>query len=60
MITKGALKMTHEDGTVITAKAGDAYFCSPGHTAEVDGDEVCEMIEFSQQVAVAYKETIQD
>lgn len=56
IIMKGALKMTHDDGTVVVAKAGDAYYCGPGHLAEVEGDEQTVMVEFSQQLAQEYKE----
>lgn len=48
--------MTHDDGTVVVAKAGDAYYCGPGHLAEVEGDEQTVMVEFSQQLAQEYKE----
>lgn len=59
-LAQGTFKMTHEDGTEVIAKAGDAYECKPGHLAEVVGDESVIMIEFSQQMAVAYKEVIND
>ena len=59
-IAQGTFQITHDDGTVITAKTGDAYECKPGHLAEVVGDEAVIMIEFSQQMAVAYKEVLKD
>ena len=54
IIQAGTMKMTHEDGTEITVGAGDVYECKPGHTAENIGEDEVVMIEFSQQMAVAY------
>jgi hypothetical protein len=59
-IEKGTFLMKHEDGTEATVTAGQAYECKPGHLAEVVGDEPVVMIEFSQQMSVAYKEVIKD
>ena len=59
-LEKGQFLIKHEDGSEVTVQAGQAYECKPGHTAEVVGDEAVVMIEFSQQMAVAYKEVIKD
>ncbi len=55
-LQSGTFLMKHEDGSEVTASAGQCYECKPGHTAEVIGDEPVVMIEFSQQVEALVKD----
>jgi hypothetical protein len=50
----GRLRVTHEDGTDVEIGAGDAYVISPGHHAEVVGDEPFVGYEFESKTAEEY------
>ncbi len=50
----GSMKVTHEDGSEVTLKPGDAYTIEPGHDGVVLGDEVCVMYEFDARAAETY------
>lgn len=53
-VQSGAMRVTHEDGTVLELGAGDAYVIEPGHDAEVVGDEPFVGFEFEQKTAESY------
>ena len=36
---QGTMRVTHDDGTEMIVKAGDAYSISPGHDGEIISDE---------------------
>ena len=48
------MKVTHEDGSEVILKPGDAYTIEPGHDGVVLGDDVCEMYEFDARAAETY------
>ena len=50
----GSMRVTHDDGTEVVIKPGDAYSIKPGHDGTVLGDEVCVMYEFDQKAAETY------
>jgi hypothetical protein len=54
IVQSGQLHVQHEDGTEITWGPGDVYRCTPGHQAQVVGDEPCVMIEFNNETAATY------
>jgi hypothetical protein len=54
VVQSGAMRVTHDDGTVLDLRAGDAYVIEPGHDAEVLGDEPFVGFEFEQKAAEAY------
>ena len=47
VVTKGRVRVIHDDGTESTYGAGDAYSVKPGHDAWVEGDETIESFEFA-------------
>ena len=47
VLTKGSVRVVHDDGTEATYGAGDAYSVMPGHDAWVEGDETVEGFEFA-------------
>jgi quercetin dioxygenase-like cupin family protein len=47
VVTKGRVRVIHDDGTESTYGAGDAYSIMPGHDAWVEGDEAVEGFEFA-------------
>jgi len=47
VIVQGQLHCIHDDGTVVVASAGDAYYFAPGHDGWVIGDEAVVGYEFS-------------
>jgi quercetin dioxygenase-like cupin family protein len=47
VMTKGRVRVIHDDGTESTYAAGDAYSVMPGHDAWVEGDETVEGFEFA-------------
>ena len=47
VVTKGSVRVVHDDGTEATYGAGDAYSVMPGHDAWVEGDEAVEGFEFA-------------
>ena len=54
VVASGQLLVQHEDGSEATLNSGDVYECTPGHQAQVVGDEPCVMIEFDNQTAETY------
>ena len=54
VVQGGAMRVTHEDGTVLDLGPGDAYVIEPGHDAEVVGDEKFVGFEFEQKSAAEY------
>ncbi len=54
VVQSGQLRVDHEDGSSETLSPGDVYQCSPGHQAQVVGDEPCVMIEFDSQTAATF------
>jgi hypothetical protein len=50
----GRLVVSHEDGTELEVKAGDAYVIEPGHDAWVVGDEPFVGYEFESHAAEDY------
>ena len=46
---QGSMRVTHDDGTVMTIKADDVYSISPGHDGEVISDEAFIGYEFNNQ-----------
>lgn len=49
----GQFKMWNYDNPeeFVIVKQGDVYQCLKGHQAQVLGSEVCQLVEFSQQVS---------
>ena len=47
MVSKGTIRVKHDDGTEIVLNAGDAYSLAPGHDAWGEGDEAVEIYEFN-------------
>ena len=47
VVTKGRVRVSHDDGTESTDGAGDAYSVMPGHDAWVEGDETVEGFAFA-------------
>ena len=54
VVQSGQLLVQHEDGSEATLTPGDVYECTPGHQAQVVGNEPCVMIEFDNQTAGSY------
>jgi len=54
VVQSGAMRITHDDGTVLELTQGDAYVIEPGHNAEVVGDEPFVGFEFEQKAAEEY------
>jgi mannose-6-phosphate isomerase-like protein (cupin superfamily) len=54
VVQSGALRVTHEDGTEVELRAGDAYVIEPGHDAAVVGDERFVALEFETKAAEEY------
>jgi mannose-6-phosphate isomerase-like protein (cupin superfamily) len=54
VVQSGAMRVTHEDGTVLDLGPGDAYVIEPGHDAEVVGEERFVGFEFEQKSAAEY------
>lgn len=54
VVQAGAMRVTHEDGTVLDLGPGDAYVIEPGHDAEVVGEERFVGFEFEQKAAEEY------
>ena len=48
------MRVTHENGTVLELKPGDAYVVEPGHDADVLGEERFIGFEFEQKSAEEY------
>lgn len=53
-VQSGAMRVTHDDGTVLDLGAGDAYVIEPGHNAEVLGSEAFVGFEFAPKAAEEY------
>lgn len=53
-VQAGVLRVTHEDGTEVDLRAGDAYVIEPGHDAAVVGDEPFIALEFETKAAEEY------
>jgi hypothetical protein len=53
-VASGQLLIQHDDGSKATLNPSDLYECTPGHQAQVVGDEPCVMIEFDNQTAGTY------
>ena len=45
-VLKGRMTIRMDNGEEIHLKEGDAFTIPPGHDAWVDGNEVCEMVDF--------------
>ena len=43
MVSKGTIRVKHDDGTEIVLTAGDAYSLAPGHDTWVERDEAVEI-----------------
>ena len=54
VIQSGTLHVTHEDGTDLDLRAGEAYVIEPGHDAWVVGDERVVAFEFEPRAAEEY------
>jgi len=54
VVQSGRMRVTHEDGTVLELRSGDAYTIEPGHDAEILGDEQFVGFEFEPQAAEEY------
>jgi hypothetical protein len=54
VVHSGAMRVTHEDGTVLELGPGDAYVIEPGHDAEVVGADPFVGFEFEQRSAEQY------
>jgi hypothetical protein len=54
VVQSGTLRVTHEDGSELDLRAGDAYVIEPGHDAWVVGDERFVAFEFEQRAAEEY------
>jgi uncharacterized cupin superfamily protein len=54
VIHSGTLGVTHEDGSEIELRAGDAYVIEPGHDAWVVGEERVVAFEFEPRAAEEY------
>src|SRR6266550_2008612 len=46
VVQSGSIRVTHEDGTELELRPGEAYVIEPGHDAEVIGDERFVALEF--------------
>ena len=51
VVQSGTMRVTHDDGTVLELRPGDAYVIEPGHDAEIVGDERFVGFEFEQRAA---------
>ena len=47
VVTKGKLRVKHDDGTKVVIVAGEAYSLAPGHDGWVEGNETVEAYEFN-------------
>ena len=47
VVTKGRVRVIHDDGSESTHRAGDAYSLMPGHDGWVEGDETVEGFQFA-------------
>ena len=47
VVTKGKLRVKHDDGTEVVIVAGEAYSLAPGHDGWVEGNETVEAYEFN-------------
>ena len=54
VVQSGTMRVTHDDGTVLELRTGDAYVIEPGHDAEVIGDEQFVGFEFQAKAAEEY------
>ena len=54
VVQAGTLRVTHDDGTEVELRPGDAYVIEPGHDASVVGDERFVALEFETQAAEEY------
>ena len=57
VVQSGRLHVTHEDGTELDLRPGDAYVIEPGHDAWVLGDERFVGFEFESRSAEEYART---
>ncbi len=48
VVVQGSIHVVQDDGTEVTASAGDAYYFGPGHDGWIVGDETFVGYEFSQ------------
>src|SRR5690348_16423160 len=53
-VQSGTLRVTHDDGTELDLRPGEAYDIEPGHDAEVIGDEGFVALEFEPRAAEEY------
>lgn len=54
IVHSGTLRVTHDDGTELDLRAGEAYVIEPGHDAWVLGDERVVTFEFDSGAAETY------
>ena len=53
-VVRGSMTVHMDDGSERTLSAGDVAVIPPGHDAWTNGDEPCEMLEFSTQATDTY------
>lgn len=54
VVQSGTLHVSHDDGTEVDLRPGEAYVIEPGHDASVVGDERFVALEFETQAAEEY------
>ena len=54
VVQSGTLRVTHEDGSEMQLRPGEAYVIEPGHDAEVVGDDRFVAFEFEPRAAEEY------
>jgi len=57
VVVSGAMQITHDDGTELELRPGQAYVIEPGHNARIVGDEQFVGFEFESRSAEEYAKT---